>query len=130
MAGAALNDFYLGVGYEAQHLRGFLSDILRACVTGAYQRRISELKIRAAQLPVFATAQYVCAGAAPTTLTARYYRSDPPAVLIEYQGTEVVAFVAASGSGARYTADDVELWEHQGTATVHWHGQELTCPRS
>jgi uncharacterized protein len=101
----------------------------RACVIRAYQRRITELKILDGQLPVFATAHYTCEGAAATQVTASYFESTPPAVLIEYQGDRVVAFVAESGSGARYSTDEVELWEHQGTAALRWRGQNLRCPK-
>jgi uncharacterized protein len=100
-----------------------------ACIVEAYQQRITELKILAGQLPVFATGTYVCAGHAATPVTASYYHSEPPAVLIDYQGTKVVAFAAPSGSGARYATDTVELWEHQGTAAFRWRGQDLQCPR-
>ena len=58
------------------------------------------------------------------------YYSDPAAVLIDYQGTRVVAFAAPAGSGARYAAAGVELWEHQGTAAFTWRGQQLQCPRT
>jgi len=101
----------------------------QACVTNAYQQRITALKIFAGQVPVFATATYACAGQESHPLTASYFHSEPPAVLIDYQGTKVVAFAAPSGSGARYAAGDVELWEHQGTAAFTWGGQQLSCPR-
>ena len=101
----------------------------RACLIRAYQQRITELKILAGQLPVFASAQYACEGAAAGVVSASYYEGTPPAVLIEYQGDRVVAFAAESASGARYTADAVELWEHQGTAALRWRGQQLRCPK-
>ena len=34
---------------------------------------------------------------------------------------------ARSGSGARYTARGVELWEHQGTTRIDWFGTVLQC---
>jgi uncharacterized protein len=40
---------------------------------------------------------------------------------------QVMAFVARSGSGAKYTAANVEFWEHQGEATLDWFGKKLTC---
>ncbi|HEY2809589.1 MAG TPA: MliC family protein [Steroidobacteraceae bacterium] len=101
----------------------------QACVSSAYQQRITELKILAGQAPVFAAATYLCAGQAGV-VTASYYHSAPAAVLIEYQGARVVAFSVPAGSGARYTAEGVELWEHQGTAALKWRGQDLKCPRS
>jgi uncharacterized protein len=101
----------------------------QACVTAAYQLRITELKVLAGEVPVFATATYVCSGHPATPITASYYHSEPAAVLIDYQGVKVVAFTAPAGSGARYTAAGVELWEHQGTAAFSWRGQQLQCPR-
>ncbi len=99
------------------------------CVSAAYQLRITELKILAGEVPTFATATYLCAGQAGA-VSASYYHSEPGAVLIDYQGTKVVAFTARAASGARYTAEGVELWEHQGTAALKWRGQDLKCPRS
>ena len=34
---------------------------------------------------------------------------------------------ARSGSGARYNARGVELWEHQGTTRIDWFGTVLQC---
>jgi len=34
---------------------------------------------------------------------------------------------AISGSGARYTAPGLELWEHQGETRINWFGTVLTC---
>jgi uncharacterized protein len=101
----------------------------QACVGSAYQQRLTELKILAGEVPVFAAATYRC-GAQAGLLSASYYHSAPEAVLIDYQGAKVVAFTAPAASGARYTAEGVELWEHQGTAAFKWRGQQLTCPRS
>jgi hypothetical protein len=35
--------------------------------------------------------------------------------------------VRDSGSGARYIAADVELWEHHGEARLQWTGKTYTC---
>ncbi|MGA1573362.1 MAG: MliC family protein [Vulcanococcus sp.] len=35
--------------------------------------------------------------------------------------------IALTGSGARYTAPGVELWEHQGTTRIDWLGQVISC---
>jgi uncharacterized protein len=101
-----------------------------ACVSAAYHQRITELKILAGEVPVFATATYLCTAHAATPVTASYYHSEPPTVLIDYQGTRVVAFAAPSGSGARYATEGVELWEHQDIAAFTWRGQQLQCPRT
>ena len=40
-------------------------------------------------------------------------------------------FVAMSGSGARYTGGNRELWEHQGVAKLTWNAgiKNLDCPK-
>jgi hypothetical protein len=50
-------------------------------------------------------------------------------VRLNYQARELVAFVAPSESGARYSAAGVELWEHQGIARFTWQGRQLSCPK-
>ncbi len=40
---------------------------------------------------------------------------------------QVIAFVAPSGSGARYVVSNVELWEHHGEATLKWAGKTYAC---
>lgn len=45
-------------------------------------------------------------------------------------GRTIRATSAVSGSGARYTADGFEFWEHQGEAAITLEGQKFTCSRS
>jgi len=98
----------------------------KACIQSAYQRRIAELEIRAGMLPAPARAKYACPD--NTTITADYYnQTDPASALFAYSGSEVVAIVLPSGSGARYGAPGMELWEHQGEAAVTWSGKQITC---
>ena len=40
-------------------------------------------------------------------------------------GRTVTAFVARSGSGARYEGPSVSYWEHQGEASVVWFGRTM-----
>jgi len=100
----------------------------RQCVADLYSRRIIELKIRSGLLTAPATANYFCKGAAGP-VTAAYYPTDPPSALLSFADQQAVAFVAESASGARYTGDDVELWEHQGQATVKWNGRQMVCSK-
>jgi uncharacterized protein len=101
----------------------------QACIVEAYQQRITELKVLGGSMSVAATALYLCDTKPASTVTASYYQSEPPAVLIDYQGTRVVAFSVPSASGARYATDEVELWEHKGVAALKWQGKQLQCPR-
>jgi len=98
----------------------------KTCIQSAYQRRIAELEIRAGLLPAPINAKCSCPG--DSTITAAYYNStDPASALFTYNGSEVVAIVQPSGSGARYGAPGVELWEHQGEAAVTWSGKQFNC---
>jgi len=99
------------------------------CVTSAYQRRIAELQIRNGDLgPVPATVEYRCQGLEGAPVTAVYYsRTEPPSAVITVGDKQVIAFIARSGSGARYIAAGVELWEHHGEATLTWIGKTYTC---
>ena len=101
----------------------------RNCVADAQGRRIVELKLALGELPVFASATYLCKGHEATPLTASYFHSDPPAVRLRFENRQAVAFAAPSGSGARYQAEGVELWEHQGVARFTWQGEEMECPK-
>jgi uncharacterized protein len=100
-----------------------------ACVAAQLDRRIVELKIVLAQTQAFATVTYLCEGEDPIPVHAAYYRSDPPAVRLTFSDHDLVAFVAPSASGARYTGEGVEIWEHQGIARLRWAGVERTCPK-
>lgn len=96
------------------------------CLAGQLARRIVELQISLQRVPVFAAVTYLCPQA---PLHAAYYRSEPAAVRLNYQTHEVIAFTAPAGSGARYLADGVEIWEHQGVARFTWQGVAQNCPK-
>ena len=99
------------------------------CIADSQGRRIVELKLALGELPVFASATYVCKGHESTPLTAAYFHSDPPAVRLRFENRQVVAFATPAGSGARYSAEGAEIWEHQGVARVTWQGEEMECPK-
>ena len=101
----------------------------RECLADQQQRRIIELKIGLKQLPAPATVEYSCPGHESTPVTASYYPTDPPAVLLTYGTREAVAFLAESASGARYATGEVEIWEHQGEARLTWGKTQLECKR-
>ncbi len=96
------------------------------CLAAEATRRIVALQIGLQRVPVFAAVTYRCP---PAPLYAAYYRTEPPAVRLNYGTHEVVAFIAPSASGARYRAPGVEIWEHHGVARFSWHGASLSCPR-
>ena len=71
---------------------------------------------------------YLCAGEEAKSFTAVFYtETDPPSAVISFGRDQVIAFAEPTGSGAKYTAPNVEFWEHHGEATVDWFGAKLRC---
>lgn len=104
------------------------SDDKRACVEQAYLSRIVELQIQSGQLMVPTPVGYSCREDQRAPVTAVYYdQTDPKSAVITVGDDQVIAFIAPSGSGARYTAANVELWEHQGEVALKWFGSDLHC---
>ena len=103
-----------------------------ACVQGAYRNRISELQARYRLLTPVGSARYQCPGPPPQEATADYFETDPPTALVTYAGATQVMRVTPSGSGARYTGGNRQLWEHQGVALITWGAgtMEMRCPKS
>lgn len=99
----------------------------RDCVESSYKRRVAEVQIQSGQLTAPKPVDYTCQGLS-TALTASFYnQTDPPSAVLTMGDKQVIALVAPSGSGAKYTAPGVEFWEHQGEAAVKWSGSNLTC---
>ena len=90
----------------------------------SYQRSNSEQGLRFTRegdytLSVFWRHSLQCAG-----------RSEPVSVAYTPTGADLAIgdqHIALTGSGARYTAPGVELWEHQGTTRIDWFGTVLLC---
>ena len=105
------------------------ADDVRACVETSYKQRIAELQIQYGDMEVPAQVDYHCGN---MDLAVVFYReTDPPTAVLTPIGPrgqdQVIAFLARSGSGARYEGRNVELWEHHGEAAVTWNGRQMTC---
>ncbi|MEG3050923.1 MAG: MliC family protein, partial [Thermomonas sp.] len=59
--------------------------------------------------------------------TATFYNDEPRAAVLTWGNDQAIVPAAPSASGARYAADGVEFWEHQGEAKVDFFGNKLTC---
>ncbi len=98
------------------------------CVTETYQTRIVELQIRSGELIAPTAIAYNCGKDNAEPFYAAFYSGTVPAsVVLTHGQDQVVAFIAPSGSGAKYVASGVEFWEHHGEALVYWFGTELKC---
>jgi uncharacterized protein len=101
---------------------------VRACVEASYQRCLIEVQIRGGQLQAPSLVGYRCKGHEQTPLTVAFYnQTDPRSVIITFGNRQTIAFAVPSGSGARHANAEVELWEHQGDATVTWARVTYEC---
>jgi uncharacterized protein len=102
---------------------------VKRCVTAIHQRRIAELQIKNGEAgPVPPAVGYRCQGLERLPVTAVFYgKTEPPAAVLTVGDRQVIAFIAPSGSGAKYTAPGVEFWEHHGEASLQWFGNSYPC---
>ena len=104
------------------------ADNQRACVQNAYQTRLVELQIQGGLVEAPSPVSYRCKGLKQQPVTAAFYNNTKPkAAVLTVGDDQAIAIVAPSGSGARYTAANVEFWEHQGSVTLQWFGKTLSC---
>ncbi|MFT4099505.1 MAG: MliC family protein [Burkholderiaceae bacterium] len=97
------------------------------CVARLYQQRIVGLRIAAAQLTPTTVATYRCPGLDGIPVTGAYYASDPPAVRFTVGTRQALAFAEPTASGTRYTANGVEIREHQREVRLRWFGRSFVC---
>lgn len=99
----------------------------RRCLVEAYQTRIVELQIATTPGPAPAAVNFVCEGSDKPLAVTYYNEIEPKAALIRLGQDQAIAFLAQAASGARYTREGVEFWEHQGEVTLAFYGTRLSC---
>jgi uncharacterized protein len=101
----------------------------RACLSSVYRTRIAELQGRYRMVPTRGPFRFACDGTPSQDIVVTWYETDPPSGLLETRAGTTPLFQTASASGARYIGDDVQFWEHQGTATLTFGTKaiELNC---
>jgi len=97
------------------------------CLLESYQTRIVELRLSSATAPAAKAVQYACDDAGKPLSVVFHNELDPQVALIRLGRDQAVTFAAPSASGARYTREGVEFWEHQGEATLDFYGTRLSC---
>jgi uncharacterized protein len=100
---------------------------LRDCVEYSYRSRIVELQIQSGQLEAPPYVSYECQGLDKPVMATFYGQTDPKSAVITVGNDQIIAFVSPSGSGAKFAARNVELWEHQDEATLEWFGTRYQC---
>lgn len=96
------------------------------CVREAYIVRIVDLRIQHNLVVIPSAVEYRCDDNAKP-FTATFYNDEPQAVVLTWGNDQAIVPAAVSASGARYAAQGVEFWEHQGEASVDFYGNKLTC---
>lgn len=101
----------------------------KACLSSVYRTRIAELQGRYRMVPTRGPFRFTCDSTPPQDIVVTWYDTDPPSGLLEMRSGTTPVFQTSSASGARYVGDDVQYWEHQGTATLTFgtQAQELNC---
>jgi uncharacterized protein len=103
------------------------ADDVRACTELTYQMRIVELQIVSGQVKGGKPVEFVCVGGEDRPLAVTSFATEPRSALVQFGGDRVIAFIARSASGSRYTAANVDFSEDQGKATLTWYGSALSC---
>jgi uncharacterized protein len=98
-----------------------------ACVKERYVNRIADLQAQFKLVASRGPFRFVCNKDPANVLTAQYFETDPATARFTHDGRGVTAFIARSGSGARYEGPNVSYWEHQGEASVVWFGKTMKC---
>ncbi len=96
------------------------------CVREAYIVRIVDLRIQHNLVVIPSAVEYRCDDNAKP-FTATFYNDEPRAVVLTWGNDQAIVPAAMSASGARYAAQGIEFWEHQGEASVDFYGNKLTC---
>ena len=98
-----------------------------ACMKDLYTLRIADLQATFKLVKSRGPFRFACGKGPSDFMTAQYFETEPPSARFFHDGRTVTAYVARSGSGARYENANVDYWEHQGEATVVWYGRKMTC---
>ncbi|HET9045572.1 MAG TPA: MliC family protein [Casimicrobiaceae bacterium] len=98
-----------------------------ACMKNLYSLRIADLQATFKLVKSRGPFRFSCGKGPNDFMTAQYFETDPASARFFHDGRTVTAYIARSGSGARYENANVAYWEHQGEADVVWYGKKMTC---
>lgn len=99
----------------------------RACIADSYRTRIAELQIRNGLVMAPKAVAFSCDDKTQPFTAAFYNDIDPPAAVLTWGDDQAIALQAPAGSGIHYSTRGVDYREHQGEATVDFHGHALKC---
>lgn len=97
------------------------------CLVESYQTRLVELNLANSTVPAPTPVAFTCDDNRKPVSVVYYNELDPQAAIIRWGNDQAIVFPAQAASGARYTREGVEFWEHQGEATLNFYGTALSC---
>ncbi|GAA3722887.1 MliC family protein [Oceanisphaera sediminis] len=108
------------------------SDDKRACVEGAYLRRIAELQASYRLVAHKGPFRFVCDGNPANEVMTSFFETEPPTLMAERGDSVSLMFLQPSASGAKYQGRNESFWEHQGEARITWGYQApaMHCQRA
>ena len=95
-------------------------------VREAYIVRIVDLRIQHGLVVIPSAVEYRCDDNSKP-FAATFYNDEPRAAVLTWGNDQAIVPAAVSASGARYAAQGVEFWEHQGEASVDFYGNKQAC---
>jgi len=100
----------------------------RQCVIESYNVRMVELQIQNGLVEAPTAIGFVCNNDTSKPFFATFYNQlKPQAVVITYDNDQTIAIAVPAASGSKYTASNMQFWEHHGEASVDWYGASLKC---
>lgn len=97
-----------------------------ACVRTSYERRITELQVKAGLVQVPESVRFDCDSGGVLWVTF-FANTKLPVAVLTSDGEQVFAFGEPVASGTRYAGPDVVYREHQGEVHLEWQGTATTC---
>lgn len=103
------------------------------CIGDAYRQRIAYFQVEGKKVSFSGPVHYLCNNHLLDKIAATFFRTDPPAVLLERKGRKVIAFLQPSGSGAKYETDafseeQVSFWAKGTEAKAAWNeNRDIKC---
>ncbi|MGF6691544.1 uncharacterized protein M2318_001604 [Metapseudomonas resinovorans] len=103
------------------------ADDQNQCLTLSYQTRLVELQIQSGSVMAPKAVEFICGDNSKPFTAAFYNNLEPTAAVFTYGNDQTIAISHPAASGAHYSTDGMDFWEHQGEAKVTWYGAEMTC---
>ena len=101
------------------------------CVEERYKSRIADLQARYQLIPDAGPITYICEGNPYNTVSAMFFKTDPPTLTAEHGDSVSLIFLQKSGSGAKNQGRNEALWGHHVDFLITWglEAPEIRCKK-